>query len=308
MEGCGKWFDRDVGAVWIWCADGRDTHPELLEGVRLPRGLPEQRDEIHAVALGLEVGHQTRGVLHLLRRGCRGWRGKREGSVIGEVLLGRGIVGGETRSRRRGGVRRGRPGRSPVGSARVTLTALDFPTLARASDEPDILRRVHRCRPRHAQTLKRRSGRPSQILATRYRPSVDRGVDFTARALCLRKGPPPAGSLRSRLERRAVSLWAVPPRSIDETSTMLRVGAQTKNFEADPRPHHEHHRDLISNRTKDVRVNQFKFFVFFHPASTTSRNTRREKKCLFVATNSHPQPRAPRALRTATVASFDASP
>ena len=66
MEGCGKWFDRDVGAVWIWCADGRDTHPELLEGVRLPRGLPEQRDEVHAVALGLEVGHQTRGVLHLL--------------------------------------------------------------------------------------------------------------------------------------------------------------------------------------------------------------------------------------------------
>mmetsp|Transcript_13033 Transcript_13033/g.52550 ORF Transcript_13033/g.52550 Transcript_13033/m.52550 type:complete len:384 (+) Transcript_13033:1802-2953(+) len=78
--------------------------PELLEGIRLPRGLPEQRDEVHAVALGLEVGHQTRGVLHLLRRG-----------------------------------------------------ALDFPTLARASDEPDILRRVHRCRPRHAQTLKRRS-------------------------------------------------------------------------------------------------------------------------------------------------------
>lgn len=142
-----------VGAVWIWCADGRDTHPELLEGIRLPRGLPEQRDEVHAVALGLEVGHQTRGVLHLLRRGCRGWRGKREGSVIGEVLLGRGIVGGETRSRRRGRVRRGRPGRSPVGSARVPLTALDFPTLARASDEPDILRRVHRCRPRHAQTL-----------------------------------------------------------------------------------------------------------------------------------------------------------
>ena len=84
-----------VGAVWIWRADGRDTHPELLEGIRLPRGLPEQRDEVHAVALGLEVGHQTRGVLHLLRRGCRGWRGKREGSVIGEVVLGRGIVGGK---------------------------------------------------------------------------------------------------------------------------------------------------------------------------------------------------------------------
>lgn len=226
--------------------------------------------------------------------------------MIGEVLLGRGIVGGETRSRRRGRVRRGRPGRSPVGSARVTLTALDFPTLDRASDEPDILRRVHRCRPRHAQTLKRRSGRPSQILATRYRPSVDRGVGFTARALCLRNGPPPAGSLRSRLERRAVSLWVGPPRSTDESPTMLRVGAQTKNFEADPRPHHEHHRDLITNRTQYVGVNPVQIL-----SNSTQRQPLREIHGLEVsvgATNSHPQTRAPRALRTATVASFDASP
>ena len=90
-------------------------------------------------------------------------------------------------------------------------------------------------------------------------------------------------------ERRAVSLWAVPPRSIDETSTMLRVGAQTKNFEADPRPHHEHHRDLISNRTKDVRVNRFKFFVFFH-----QRQPLREMhgKSVVRGHEHHPQPRA----------------
>ena len=215
----------------------------------------------------------------------------------------------ETRSRRRGRVRRGRPGRSPVGSARVTLTALDFPTLDRASDEPDILRRVHRCRPRHAQTLKRRSGRPSQILATRYRPSVDRGVGFTARALCLRNGPPPAGSLRARLERRAVSLWVGPPRSTDESPTMLRVGAQTKNFEADPRPHHEHHRDLITNRTQHVGVNPVQIFCFCGEKPPSVNHFAKYGLEVSVgATNSHPQTRAPRALRTATVASFDASP
>ena len=59
----------DEGSGVIWRAD-EATHPELLEGVRLPRCLPEEGDEVHAVALGLEVGHETRGVLHLLRRGC----------------------------------------------------------------------------------------------------------------------------------------------------------------------------------------------------------------------------------------------
>jgi len=71
----------DEGSGVIGRAD-EATHPELLEGVRLPRCLPEEGDEVHAVALGLEVGHETRGVLHLLRRGCCRDGGMGEGSVI----------------------------------------------------------------------------------------------------------------------------------------------------------------------------------------------------------------------------------
>jgi len=47
----------DEGSGVIGRAD-EATHPELLEGVRLPRCLPEEGDEVHAVALGLEVGHR----------------------------------------------------------------------------------------------------------------------------------------------------------------------------------------------------------------------------------------------------------
>ena len=55
------------------------THPELLERVRLTRNLPEERREIHAVALGLQIGDGPRGLLHVLG-GCsieeRGGRAK----------------------------------------------------------------------------------------------------------------------------------------------------------------------------------------------------------------------------------------
>lgn len=47
------------------------THPELLEGVGFTGGLTEQGHEIDPVALGLQVGHQARSLLHLLG----GWRG-----------------------------------------------------------------------------------------------------------------------------------------------------------------------------------------------------------------------------------------
>ena len=48
------------------------THPELLEGVGFTGGLTEQGHEIDPVALGLQVGHQARRLLHLLG----GWRGR----------------------------------------------------------------------------------------------------------------------------------------------------------------------------------------------------------------------------------------
>ena len=47
------------------------AHPELLERVRLPRGFPQQRREIDAVAFGLQVRQHARRLLHLLGR-CEG--------------------------------------------------------------------------------------------------------------------------------------------------------------------------------------------------------------------------------------------
>lgn len=46
------------------------SHPELLERVSLPLRLPEQRDEVDAVALRLKVGHQTSRLLHQLGGCC----------------------------------------------------------------------------------------------------------------------------------------------------------------------------------------------------------------------------------------------
>ena len=79
---------RALGRAW-WrprradaAPDGKKregTHPELLERVRLTRNLPEERREIHAVALGLQIGDDPRGLLHVLG-GCgieeRGGRAK----------------------------------------------------------------------------------------------------------------------------------------------------------------------------------------------------------------------------------------
>lgn len=73
------WWPRRADARARMKRSGRGTHPELLERVRLARTLPEERREIHAVALGLQIGDDPRGLLHVLG-GCgieeRGGRAK----------------------------------------------------------------------------------------------------------------------------------------------------------------------------------------------------------------------------------------
>ena len=73
------WWPRRADARARMKRSGRGTHPELLERVRLTRNLPEERREIHAVALGLQIGDGPRGLLHVLG-GCgieeRGGRAK----------------------------------------------------------------------------------------------------------------------------------------------------------------------------------------------------------------------------------------
>ena len=74
------WWPRRADARARMKRSGRGTHPELLERVRLARTLPEERREIHAVALSLQVGDNPRGFLHVLG-GCgiegRGGEGER---------------------------------------------------------------------------------------------------------------------------------------------------------------------------------------------------------------------------------------
>ena len=72
-EGDGT-FGVFFGAEWVGAGGGREvgrdpelfTHPDLLEGVSFPGRLSQERDEVGAVALRLQVAHQPRCLLHLL--------------------------------------------------------------------------------------------------------------------------------------------------------------------------------------------------------------------------------------------------
>jgi len=85
------WWQRRADARARMKRSGRGTHPELLERVRLARTLPEERREIHAVALGLQVGDDPSGFLHVLG-GCGigegGERGRRRQRSVAPGSLG----------------------------------------------------------------------------------------------------------------------------------------------------------------------------------------------------------------------------
>jgi hypothetical protein len=85
------WWPRRADARARMKRSGRGTHPELLERVRLARTLPEERREIHAVALGLQVGDDPSGFLHVLG-GCGigegGERGRRRQRSVAPGSLG----------------------------------------------------------------------------------------------------------------------------------------------------------------------------------------------------------------------------
>ena len=192
----------DEGSGVIGRAD-EATHPELLEGVRLPRGLPEEGDEVHAVALGLEVGHETRGVLHLLRRGCCRARGMGQGSVIRvmyEFQSRRVIVRLDPRGRRDAEDGRDRADDRSPGRCEEDAPFWSSPPSPGRAMSPASVGAYIAAGP---TAFQKRA--PFADPATRSRPiDRERGPSFfRLRALCLRKEPPPAGSLRSRLERGA---------------------------------------------------------------------------------------------------------